>query len=54
MGVKKNLKQEVELVLRALEEKIDSLQEKVEKLCENTDCWGDLDSKDANRESKKD
>lgn len=54
MGAKKKLKQEVESVLRALEEKIDSLQEKVEELCENTDCWGDLEAKHANHESKKD
>ena len=38
MSTKKTLKEEVELVLLALHQKIDSLKEKVDKLCETTSC----------------
>ena len=54
MDSKKNLKKEVELVLAALHKKIDFLKEKVDKLCETTDCWDDGHHDKGQSESKKD
>ena len=39
MDSKKNLKNEVELALRNLHATLDSLKEKVDKLCENSGCF---------------
>lgn len=38
MDSKKNIKEEVELALKNLHQKLDSLKEKVEQLCESTGC----------------
>jgi|TARA_R110000824_G_scaffold317472_2_gene504663 hypothetical protein len=38
MSTKKTLKEEVELALLTLHQKVDSLKEKVDKLCKTTDC----------------
>ena len=38
MSTKKTLKEEVELALITLHQKVDSLKEKVDKLCKTTDC----------------
>jgi len=40
MKTKKNMKDEIELTLKTLHKKIDSMKEKVDKLCETTDCFG--------------
>jgi hypothetical protein len=40
MKSKKTIKDEIELTLKVLQEKIDSMKEKVDKLCETTDCFG--------------
>ncbi len=39
MKSKKIIKDEIELTLKALQEKIHSMKEKVDKLCEATDCF---------------
>ena len=43
---KEKLKKEVESALIILHEKIDSLKEKVDKLCESSGCFKNLDDTD--------
>jgi hypothetical protein len=38
MDPKKNIKEEVELALKSLHQKLDTLKEKVDQLCETTGC----------------
>tara|TARA_R110002110_G_scaffold60036_1_gene169396 strand:- start:404 stop:571 length:168 start_codon:yes stop_codon:yes gene_type:complete len=45
MDPKNKVQEKVELVLADLEAKINQLKEKVEKLCESTDCFESLDQK---------
>ena len=40
MDSKKKLQKDVELALRTLHQTIDSLKEKVDKLCESSGCFG--------------
>ena len=42
MDSKKNKRNEVELALRSLHKQIDSLKEKVDKLCESSGCFKTL------------
>jgi|TARA_R110002020_G_scaffold66440_2_gene174634 hypothetical protein len=53
MDSKKNPTKEVELVLRNLHQQIDSLREKVDKLCETTGCFRILKKSPKKNESKK-
>tara|TARA_R100001132_G_C3191323_1_gene43101 strand:+ start:226 stop:396 length:171 start_codon:yes stop_codon:yes gene_type:complete len=43
MNPKNTIQEKVELILADLHAKIDQLKEKVEKLCESTDCFEDLE-----------
>ena len=52
MDSKKNIKEEVESVLKGLHQKIDFLKEKVEKLCETTGCFEHPDSKISKKKKK--
>lgn len=40
MNSKKTFKKEIEYALKGLHQKIDSMKEKVDKLCETTGCFG--------------
>ena len=46
MDSKKTIKEEVELALQNLHQKIDSLKEKVDKLCETTGCFEVIETQD--------
>ena len=52
MDSKNNLKEEVESALRTLYQKIDSLKEKVDKLCETTGNFDVLPSKKSKKDDK--
>lgn len=50
MDFKKNIKKEIEFTLKKLHQKIDCLKEKVEELCEITNCFIILcDKNDVNK-----
>ena len=54
MDSNKNLRKEVVLALEALHKKLDTLKQKVEKLCLTTDCFQAIDGqKDTKVEKKK-
>ena len=53
MDSKKNISQEVQYVLEQMHQKIDSLKEKVDKLCETTNCLEELRKKTNTKESDK-
>lgn len=52
MDSKKNLKEEVELALMNLHEKIDFLKEKVDELCETSGCFKIKSSEDDLKDRK--
>jgi hypothetical protein len=52
MDSKKNLKEEVELALLNLHEKIDFLKEKVDKLCETSGCFKSTYPPDDSKDKK--
>tara|TARA_Y100000034_G_C6579998_1_gene251605 strand:- start:77 stop:235 length:159 start_codon:yes stop_codon:yes gene_type:complete len=51
MNAKKTVQKEVESTLKALQQKIDHIKEKVDKLCESTECFESIPP--GRRESKK-
>lgn len=53
MSIKKSIKDEVESVLVALNEKIDSLKAKVDKLCESTEHCTSLTENPSKSKEKK-
>jgi len=53
MSIKKSIKDEVESVLVVLNEKIDSLKAKVDKLCESTEQCAPLYEKSSESKEKK-
>jgi len=53
MDSKKKLQEEVEVVLRTLHQTIDSLKEKVDKLCESTGCFGHSPVTESSKKDKK-
>ena len=52
MDSKKKVKDEVELALMNLHQKLDSLKEKVDKLCESSGCFKTIASKDSKKDKK--
>jgi len=54
MDSKKNIKGEVGAVLEALTQKINSIKEQVDKLCENTECFENLCDKSSSKVNKED
>ncbi len=52
MDTKKNVQMEVEVALKKLTQKIESLKERVDKLCETSDCFKTIKT-DAHKKSEK-
>lgn len=53
MDSKDEIQKSVAEVLQTLHQKIDSIKEKVEKLCESTECFESLPVRKTNNETKK-
>jgi hypothetical protein len=52
MDTKERTRETVESILAELHAKIDTLKERVEKLCETTDCLGAVEQNDNSPEKK--
>jgi len=52
MDSKKKIKKDVELALLLLHKQIDSLKEKVDKLCESSGCFKTLDEETPKQDEK--
>lgn len=53
MGSKEKIKDEVGAALEALHQKINLVREKVNKLCESTECFGNLQPNNSNKKQTK-